>query len=169
MHSAKPGVSIHYARCYFVQCLRLWPGLGPLANYVPANQTLISPIYLAVDAAGGVYFAEQADIRKVTAGGVVVPLAGFIGNTSTNYCCGGATAASRSWREFRPARQFPAGWDSTRAGISGFPIPVRPSGAFRRQESSIRSRRSVDISLSIRTAIHMSLPKPLKRSLLPEP
>ena len=103
------------------------PDLGPLADYVTANQTLIPPIYLAVDAAGSVYFAEEADIRKMTAGGVVVSLAGFIGNTSPNYCCGGGDGGPALLARVSPGPPIPGGMDSTRVGIFGFPIPAVPA------------------------------------------
>ncbi len=85
------------------------PDLGPLANYVPADQTLISPSYLTVDAAGNVYFGEEADIRKVTAESVVAPVAGFIGNTSTYYCCGGGDGGPALLAGVSPGPPTPGG------------------------------------------------------------
>jgi len=57
-----------------------------LADYVPANQTLVGPIRLAVDPAGNVYFSEAGDIRKVTPQGVIEPVAGYL--DSEFGCCG---------------------------------------------------------------------------------
>jgi uncharacterized protein (TIGR03437 family) len=61
---------------------------GPFGNYVPAKQTLIGPAHLAVDAAGNVYFSEYLNIREITTGGVLVPVAGDVGSFPS-YCCGG--------------------------------------------------------------------------------
>ncbi len=41
-----------------------------------------------MDAAGNVYFSENLDIRKITTGGLVVPVAGDVGSFPS-YCCGG--------------------------------------------------------------------------------
>jgi uncharacterized protein (TIGR03437 family) len=56
---------------------------SPAGNYVPANQTFISPGRLALDPAGNVYFSEGEDIRMIAASGLVVPVAG-----NGAGCCG---------------------------------------------------------------------------------
>jgi uncharacterized protein (TIGR03437 family) len=73
-----------------VDASAILPYYGPLANYVQANQTLVTPTRLAVDAAGNVYFSDGGDIRKITAGGLVVPVAGYLGDGFLAFhCCGG--------------------------------------------------------------------------------
>jgi sugar lactone lactonase YvrE len=73
-----------------VDASAILPNNGPLANYVPANQTLVTPTRLAVDAAGNVYFSDGGDIRRITTGGLVVPVAGYLGDGFLAFhCCGG--------------------------------------------------------------------------------
>ena len=68
------------------QFVQLSASSNLLADYVPANQTLVGPIRLAVDASGNVYFSEVGDVRRITPQGIIEPVAGYLG--SEFGCCG---------------------------------------------------------------------------------
>jgi uncharacterized protein (TIGR03437 family) len=68
------------------QFVQLSASSNLLADYVPANQTLVGPIRLAVDPSGNVYFSEVGDVRRITPQGIIESVAGYLG--SEFGCCG---------------------------------------------------------------------------------